>query len=120
MTYSASQAIARSVSHNEIVTLMGDSELELALSIESEDSAESGSIKEFWGTDEDGQSWRVHLDFTGMVTVETMPEHLRESHRAARNWGVYPHNGAERLTMTRDEADELVNDDTDGYAHIVE
>lgn len=29
--------------------------------------------------------------------IEYMPEHLRASHTAARNSGVYPHNGAERL-----------------------
>lgn len=31
------------------------------------------------------------------VTLEYMPEHLRESHRAAQNSGSYPHNGAVRL-----------------------
>lgn len=32
-----------------------------------------------------------------LVVVEWMPEHLRSSHEAAGNWGVYPYNGAERL-----------------------
>lgn len=32
-----------------------------------------------------------------LVTVEWMPEYLRESHRAAGGWGSYPHNGAQRL-----------------------
>lgn len=27
---------------------------------------------------------------------ETMPDHLRSSHRAAGNWGSHPHNGAVR------------------------
>lgn len=57
---------------------------------------------------------------TNSVVVETMPDHLRGSHRAARNWGVYPHNGAERIAVSRDEAEEIVANDPDGYARIVE
>lgn len=53
------------------------------------------------------------------VLVETMPDHLCDSHRAAGNWGRYPANGAERSVMTRHEAEEVVADDEDGYAHIV-
>lgn len=55
-----------------------------------------------------------------IVIVETMPDHLRDSHRAAGNWGAYPHNGAERESMSRAEADEVVEGDLDGYARIVE
>ena len=36
-----------------------------------------------------------------IVTVETMPDHLRESHRAAGNWGRYPGNGAIRSQVMR-------------------
>jgi hypothetical protein len=53
------------------------------------------------------------------VIVETMPEHHRGSHRAARNWGTYPHNGAERRIMSRSEAECEVEADADGYASIV-
>ena len=59
-------------------------------------------------------------NLTTTVIVETMPEHLRSSHRAAGNWGVYPLNGAERTRVSSDEADEIVEADEDGYAHIVE
>jgi hypothetical protein len=52
-----------------------------------------------------------------LVLVETMPEHLRGAHRAARNWGVYPHNGAQRQIMSRDDAEEMIGDDE--YDHIV-
>lgn len=55
-----------------------------------------------------------------MVTIEEMPQHLRESHRAARNWGRYPHNGATRRKVSRAEAGEIVAADADEYAHIVE
>jgi hypothetical protein len=36
-----------------------------------------------------------------LVLVETMPEHLRASHEAAGNHGVWPHNGAERFVTDR-------------------
>ena len=57
-----------------------------------------------------------------LVTVEYMPEDLRASHRAAHNYGTYPHNGAlrlhvtpacaERLTAGEDEADARIIDHT--------
>lgn len=54
------------------------------------------------------------------VTVETMPDDLRKSHRAARNWGRYPVNGAERANMSLADALDVVTSDPDGYARIVE
>ena len=39
-----------------------------------------------------------------LVVLETMPEHLRASHEAARNRGEYPHNGAQRVIMDRANA----------------
>lgn len=53
------------------------------------------------------------------VMVEHMPDHLKASHRAAGNWGIYPHNGAVRERMTRADADDLVASDEDGYARII-
>jgi hypothetical protein len=53
------------------------------------------------------------------VTVETMPDYLRGSHRAASSWGMYPHNGAVREHVSLEEAEEIVASDPDGYAHIV-
>lgn len=55
----------------------------------------------------------------GYVLLDTMPDHLRESHRKAGNWGVWPHNGASREVCTREEAEEIVAADPDGYDHIV-
>lgn len=57
---------------------------------------------------------------TDVVTVETMPDCFRASHRAAGNWGRYPQNGACRERMPRVDAEQIVADDEDGYAHIVE
>lgn len=57
----AAQAIARSISHTEIVTIEWTAALESALSIESDDSAVANDTLEFWGCDEDGGEWRVHL-----------------------------------------------------------
>ena len=62
------------------------------------------------------------------VLVERMPEHLRDSHRAAGNWGSYPANGAERVIVERAdtekwvydaEADAHSNIEADEYDHIV-
>lgn len=54
-----------------------------------------------------------------LVVLETMPEWCRGVHRAAGNWGQYPHNGAERRVATRKEAEEIVGADKDEYDHIV-
>lgn len=63
---------------------------------------------------------RAMLVSDGLVTVETMPPQYRGSHMAAANWGVYPHNGAVRTRVTREDADAIVAADVDGYARIVE
>lgn len=54
-----------------------------------------------------------------LVVLERMPEHLKASHRAAGNWGQYPHNGAEREVMTMEEALREVAGDPDEYTAIV-
>jgi len=51
--------------------------------------------------------------YTDPVVYERMPDYLRGLHRAARNWGVYPHNGAERVIIERTDAED------DEYDHIV-
>lgn len=53
------------------------------------------------------------------VIVETMPDHLRSSHRAAGNWGVYPLNGAERTRVEVSAAEEICAEDDGEYNHIV-
>lgn len=53
------------------------------------------------------------------VLVETMPDHLRASHRAANNWGLWPANGAERRWVGPELADHIVRNDPDGYARVV-
>lgn len=54
-----------------------------------------------------------------LVVFERMPDCHRSSHRAARNWGVYPANGAERVLMLREDAEAAAADDADEYDHIV-
>lgn len=56
----------------------------------------------------------------GYVVVETMPLFLRESHRRANNWGVYPLNGSVRTLVSEEEASDIIEHDIDGYAHVVE
>ncbi len=57
-------------------------------------------------------------DLSDLVVIEHMPDHHRASHRAAGNWGVYPHNGAERRVVDRVTAEEMAEGDE--YDHIVE
>lgn len=59
------------------------------------------------------------IEPSGLVTIETMPDQYRDSHKAAGNWGVYPANGAVRERVSRAEAEEIVVSDADGYARIV-
>lgn len=54
-----------------------------------------------------------------LVLLERMPDQLRNLRREARNWGRYPHNGAERTVVSRDWAEQTVAEDNDGYDHIV-
>lgn len=57
-------AIDLSKSHNEIVTIVGGQHyaaLCADLSDECEDSVDAGERVEFWGADDDGVEWRVHV-----------------------------------------------------------
>ena len=63
----AKQAIARSVSHDEIVHVDGDNQMHLDLSAWCDDSVQTRgtepgqSLTEYWGTTDDDQDWRVHV-----------------------------------------------------------
>lgn len=54
-----------------------------------------------------------------LVLMERMPDHHRASHRAAGHWGRYPHNGAERVVVSAEWAEQDVAEDSDGYNHVV-
>lgn len=54
-------AIVQSVSQNEIVTVEHDVTLMDQLSAESDDSVVNRQVTEYWGTDADGNEWRVHV-----------------------------------------------------------
>ena len=60
-TMTAEQAIQRSISHNEIVHIAHDSEAVEALTVRCDDHVEANEEHEFWGTDDDGNEWRVHV-----------------------------------------------------------
>lgn len=62
---------------------------------------------------------REALSAPDLVVLETMPEHLRDTHRTARSWGRYPSNGAVREVCGRGVAEEVVAEDADGYASII-
>jgi len=64
-------AIERSLRQNEIVTIDYSDEAEAELLAACDDSAESsydrgpdsppGTLTEYWGSDRDGDAWRVHM-----------------------------------------------------------
>lgn len=65
-------AIARSISHDEIVTVkvesIADAYAELTAECDAEGSADTlggydgdKPLREVWGTTDDGDEWRVHL-----------------------------------------------------------
>jgi hypothetical protein len=60
--------------------------------------------------------WMGPADET--TRVEFMPEHLRGSHEAAGNSGVYPHNGAVRISVSLACADLIVEHDGD-WARVI-
>lgn len=53
------------------------------------------------------------------VLVEFMPEFLRESHEAARNRGVWPHNGAVQIRVEKSCAKHMIKHDGE-WCQIVE
>lgn len=55
------EAIARSISHNEIVRLEYAKDTHDDLLAECDDCTEANGEFEFWGTDEAGNEWRVHM-----------------------------------------------------------
>lgn len=63
-------AIARSISHNEIVTIdhvriaQADCSVDRVhdvLTQAADDHVENGDVVEYWGTDDNGHEWRVHV-----------------------------------------------------------
>ena len=47
---------------------------------------------------------------TNLIQLDYMPEHLRDSHRMAGNWGTYPQNGAIRIHVCSDCLEALSTD----------
>ena len=54
-------AIDRSISHDEIVYLDDEPGLRDALLAECDDNVESDGVAEYWGEDDNGDEWRVHV-----------------------------------------------------------
>lgn len=69
-TPTATDLIARSVSHSEIVWADWTSDLASDLLVECEDNVEaSETVHEFWGVTDNGDEWRVHLHGERSVEV---------------------------------------------------
>lgn len=74
-------AIARSISHNEIVHVTCTAHQLDALLADADDYVENGDVTEAWGTD-DGSEWRVHatvrapvVTVGGIVKVYNLRKH---------------------------------------------
>lgn len=88
--------------------------------LDHDDEQISGDAYSHWCADTEAKEMPAGWEpgqLDDAVIVETMPEQHRGSHRAAGNWGSYPHNGAQRSIMSRGDAEELC--DGDEYNHIV-
>ncbi len=59
---SAHEAIDQSILRNEITHIPYSAEAEETLLAECDDSTDAGHALEFWGEDENENTWRVHLD----------------------------------------------------------
>lgn len=62
MTTTVAQAIEQSVAQDETVHIEWTAEAAADLAVECDDSAETETVVEYWGTTEDGATWRIHLD----------------------------------------------------------
>ncbi len=61
----ARHAIRASVLENRIVNLVGSEDVMSAIAGHlltlSDDNVESDGVREYWGVDDDGNEWRVHV-----------------------------------------------------------
>lgn len=57
----AEQAIHESIVRNRIVELKDNAEDRRYLARHCDDSVETGQVTEYWGVDDDGNDWRVHI-----------------------------------------------------------
>lgn len=57
----AINAIWDSVAHTEIVTIDDAPGLRYALLVRCDDNVENEGVAEYWGTDDDGNAWRIHI-----------------------------------------------------------
>lgn len=68
------KAIKRSIGQNEIVTINYTVSDAYELGLACDDSAETDNRVEYWGTDDAGNEWRVHL---AGDRDDRLAEHLR-------------------------------------------
>jgi hypothetical protein len=60
----ADRLIKKSIQQNRIVHADYSKVLEKSLMLRADDWVDNGIEIEFWGRDDDGENWRVHLDVT--------------------------------------------------------
>ena len=62
MENNVASAIEESILRDKIVRIEGTAENIESLLAECDDHTENGQQHEFWGTDDEGDSWRVHAE----------------------------------------------------------
>jgi hypothetical protein len=93
----ADDAIARSVSHNEIARAEASAETVLDLMLESDDSVQSDGEWQFWGTRDDGAEWRVHVELP--FSLRSRVEGGRGDDRDTGRVGTYDVVGDDLVTL---------------------
>lgn len=66
-----------------------------------------------------GEPCRWHGPASETTTVEFMPANLRNSHQACGNAGVWPHNGALRITVSKECAADMIAMDYEWCSEVV-
>ncbi len=61
-TGTAEQAIAESVFYDRCVWMAFDAQQADVLMVECDDHTTDGGVEDYWGTDEDGNEWRVNME----------------------------------------------------------
>jgi hypothetical protein len=97
---SIEQAIRESIARDRIVTIDGDASIREALSSLADDSVETaydrgpgvplGALTEYWGTDDEGDHWRVHVrhDRCDDGSMPSMGRRCALGTAAVRGWGI--------------------------------
>ena len=116
MYTNAEQAIARSISHNEIVHIDASDpnrkRIEDILVRDCEGSVKNGEVNEYWGVIENGDDWRIHVAVPeatqrALAALDADPENetilIRGKNDDGTDWCL---RRGDRVAIEADECDE--------------